>query len=281
MTRCPIVFVDVFTSRPLFGNPVAVVFDAEELDDATLRRIAAFTNLSETVFVLPPEDTSADYRVRIFTPRNELPFAGHPTLGACHAVRAARGALRARSTLTQACAAGLIPLEIRDDAIFARVPRPSVSKAGVSADAIARALGTRTALDPYVVDCGPRWLTVALPTTADLYGLRRDEGALVSLSRDLGVAGVTAYALDGATPHVRSFAPADGISEDPVCGSGNACVGAHLRVTGRTAQTGTRYVAHQGSALSRDGRVQVALDGDEVFIGGASVTVIEGTLELP
>lgn len=272
-------YVDVFTDRALFGNPVAVVFDAEAIDDTAMRRIAAFTNLSETVFVLPAND-DADYRLRIFTPRNELPFAGHPTIGACHAVRALRPELGEKRELVQACAAGLIPLHVQGGITYARVPKPSITRPSVAEDALCRALGVSALEDPRVIDCGPRWLVAAVPSSGELYALRRDDHALIALSRDLGVTGVTLYAFDGATPHVRSFAPADGISEDPVCGSGNACVGAHLRETGRTRITGDAYVAHQGRGVSRDGRVYVRLDGDEVHIGGECVTVVEGTLTL-
>jgi PhzF family phenazine biosynthesis protein len=270
-------YVDVFTDRALFGNPVAVVFDAEAIDDTAMRRIAAFTNLSETVFVLPVKD-DADYRLRIFTPRNELPFAGHPTIGACHAVRTLRPELASKGAMVQACAAGLIPLLVEGAITYARVPKPSITRPSVAHEALCAALGVTAIDDPRVIDCGPRWLVAAVHSVSALYALRRDELALVALSRDLGVTGVTLYALDGATPHVRSFAPADGISEDPVCGSGNACVGAHLRETGRAHLTGNAYVAHQGRGVARDGRVSVRLEGEEVHIGGQCVTVVEGTL---
>lgn len=280
MSEYRILFVDVFTATPLLGNPVAVVFAGGELDEPTMRRIAAFTNLSETVFVEEP-GADADYRLRIFTPRSELPFAGHPTVGACHAVRALYPALAARAELKQACAAGLVPLFVEGTRIFARVPRPIISQPEVELAELRAALGTADVLDPLVVLCGPRWLTVALPDVSALDGLARNEGAIESLSRALRVTGITAYALDGRVPHVRSFAPLDGISEDPVCGSGNACVGAHLRMTGRLHLTGTEYEARQGRALGRDGRVSVRLDDDDVLIGGECVTVVDGSLRLP
>lgn len=272
-------YVDVFTEEPLLGNPVAVVFDAESLDEATMRQIAAFTNLSETVFVLPG-NADVDYRLRIFTPRSELPFAGHPTIGACYAVRAHDPLLKRKTEMTQGCAAGLIPLFTEGSRIYARVPRPIISHPDVETEQLHRALGTSEVLDPLVILCGPRWLTVALPSIDALYALHRDEGAIVELSKALRVTGITAYAIDGFTPHVRSFAPIDGVSEDPVCGSGNACVGAHLRATGRDALTGDHYLAMQGRSVGREGHVVVRLDDDDVLIGGACVTVIEGSITL-
>ncbi len=278
--------VDVFTSRPFLGNPVAVILDAQGLADDEMARIAAWTNLSETTFVLPSE--RASYRLRIFTPRAELPFAGHPTIGSAHAVREA-GICPAGAPLVQECAAGLIPLAFgADGAIAARVP-PARLTPFPHATALGELLGTRV-VDPRVVDMGPRWIVAGVDIQV-LRGLKPDLNAMADLNRRTDTTGVTVYAIDDerrATESVelRSFAPLHGIAEDPVCGSGNASVGAYLHATGGLARfPGGRYLARQGAAVGRAGEIQVSVDasgGDspEIRIGGSAVTVIEGTIRL-
>ena len=278
--------VDVFTSRPFFGNPVAVILDAQGLSDDEMARIAAWTNLSETTFVLP--SARASYRLRIFTPRAELPFAGHPTIGSAHAVREA-GLCPAGAPLVQECAAGLIPLSVgTDGTIAARVP-PARLTPFPHATALGEVLGTPI-VDPRVVDMGPRWIVAGVGVQV-LRGLKPDLNAMSDLNRRSDTTGVTVYAIDderGATAGVelRSFAPLHGIAEDPVCGSGNASVGAYLHATGGLARfPGGRYLARQGAAVGRAGEIQVSVDasgGDspEIRVGGSAVTVIEGTIRL-
>jgi len=279
--------VDVFTARPFLGNPVAVILDAQGLSDDEMARIAAWTNLSETTFVLP--SARASYRLRIFTPRAELPFAGHPTIGSAHAVREA-GLCPADSPLVQECTVGLIPLAVdKDGAIAARVP-PARLTPFPHAAALGELLGT-SVTDPRVVDMGPRWIVAGVGRVEVLRGLAPDLNAMADLDRRTDTTGVTVYAIDddrgAASVELRSFAPLHGIPEDPVCGSGNASVGAYLHATGGLARfPDGRYLARQGAAVGRAGEIQVSVnasaggDSPEIRIGGRAVTVIEGTIRL-
>jgi len=279
--------VDVFTARPFLGNPVAVILDAQGLSDDEMARIAAWTNLSETTFVLP--SARASYRLRIFTPRAELPFAGHPTIGSAHAVREA-GLCPADSPLVQECTVGLIPLAVdKDGAIAARVP-PARLTPFPHAAALGELLGT-SVTDPRVVDMGPRWIVAGVGRVEVLRGLTPDLSAMADLDRRTDTTGVTVYAIDddrgAASVELRSFAPLHGIPEDPVCGSGNASVGAYLHATvGLARFPDGRYLARQGAAVGRAGEIQVSVnasaggDSPEIRIGGRAVTVIEGTIRL-
>ncbi len=283
--------VDVFSGRPFFGNPVAVVLDAYDIDPAQMQRIASWTNLSETTFVLKPTG-DADYRLRIFTPGQELPFAGHPTVGSAHAVLES-GILPSESrSLRQECLAGVLPLTVEstgeDRRIFVRVPEAKVLRdCGEDADAISSALGAPAATRPapMVIDVGAIWLVVHMEDVNSLRRLEPDMAAVAKLSHDLGVVGVTVFGFpsgDGPAVHVRSFAPAEGILEDPVCGSGNATVAAYLSKTGMLKDIGDEYVASQGTEMGRDGKVFVRVfdDGRGIEIGGHAVTVIEGEIRL-
>lgn len=281
--------VDVFTTRPFFGNPVAVVLDGAALDTASMQRIAMWTNLSETTFVLPPATPAADYRVRIFTPRNELPFAGHPTVGTAHAVLEAGLARPRDGRLTQECGAGLLPLTVNGDGAERRiaVEAPAATftpLSGAHAARLATALGAPPApgVAPLVVDVGPHWLVVELADGAAVRALAPDMGALTELSHALGgTTGVTVFGRCAEADHTivtRSFAPAEGIPEDPVCGSGNASVGAFLHRAGTLPAR--EYVASQGREIGRDGYVTVRVDDvtGRVWIGGAAVTCVDGAM---
>ena len=276
--------VDVFTSVPLAGNPVAVVLDAEGLDDATMQRLAAWTNLSETTFVLPPVATGASYRLRIFTPRSELAFAGHPTIGSAHAVLEAGIAMPREGILRQECQAGVLPIRVDGDRLMVRVPDPTVRREPVTDAAALGAMVNATVRgEPRAVDCGPVWLVAQIADEAALRSLVPDLVALERLSRAHGLTGVTlfAFSADASAPLVvRSFAPAAGVPEDPVCGSGNASVGAYLADTGLLERTTHHYRASQGRELGREGRVDVAVGtaGRPIEIGGTAVTVIDGML---
>jgi PhzF family phenazine biosynthesis protein len=288
MSRHRFMQVDVFTSRPLAGNPVAVVLGADDLDDAVMQRLAAWTNLSETTFVLRPTIAGADYRLRIFTPRSELPFAGHPTVGSAHAVIEA-GVVPADATrLVQECRAGLLPLRVERDGsgrrIFVRVPEAKVRRAP-SADAVARVLGAAPADEPLVVDVGPVWLVARLGDAAAVRAVRPDGAGIAQIGDAAGATGITVFALcdgPGARVVVRSFAPSAGVAEDPVCGSGNATVAAYLATTGLLSRVGGTYCASQGRELGRDGEIHVRVgeSGRAIEIGGQSVTVIEGRVDL-
>ncbi len=292
--KLPFKQVDVFTREPFRGNPVAVVLDAADVAAEDMQRIARWTNLSETTFVLRPSSAAADYRLRIFTPRRELPFAGHPTIGSAHAVVEAGGA--APATLRQECGAGVLPLRIVADtaagtggrAIFVRVPTPRIVRTEPApAATLAAALGVPLAAESHAaaVDVGPVWLVVEIADRRTLAAMTPDLAALEVLSRELRVEGATVFARTtggGAALAVRSFAPAAGVDEDPVCGSGNAAVAAYLAAAGRLSEIGDAYVATQGTEIGRDGRVavRVAGGGAEVEIGGNAVTVVDGTITL-
>jgi PhzF family phenazine biosynthesis protein len=271
--------VDVFTARAFLGNPVAVVFDGESLDTAAMQRIACWTNLSETTFLLPPTTAQADYRLRIFTPRQELPFAGHPSIGSAHAALEARFVSR-KGRLRQECGAGILELTAEDDGrVFLRGPEPRVAPLELNASAFGITLAPGST--PVRVDVGPVWIVGELADAQSLAALSPDMSALAEWSRSLEATGVTVFAPSGdgeSAIHVRSFAPAHGIAEDPVCGSGNLSVAAYLRFKGQAGRFGEQYVARQGMALGRDGRVAVRLDPDGLRIGGHAVTCVEGTL---
>lgn len=272
--------VDVFTTRPGFGNPVAVVLDAEGLDSAAMARFANWTNLSETTFVLPPTVPGADYRVRIFTPAEELPFAGHPTLGTCRALLDA-GVLPDRGRWVQECDAGLIDIAGSGGVLAFAAPPATVTPAPVDAATLAAILGGAAPADPLVVEVGPRWLTGRLDLEA-LDALRVDPVTYLAELDPKEAIGVNLYAVDGAREvHVRSFFDAGGVvAEDPVCGSGNAAVAAHLLHTGAVGDVPPTYQARQGRHRGRDGRLQVTpgTSGEPVRVGGAAVTVITGTV---
>lgn len=278
--------VDVFTRRPFFGNPVAVVLGADGLADADMQRIAAWTNLSETTFVLRPTRPDAHYRLRIFTPRAELPFAGHPTIGSAHAVVEAGVATPEGGVLRQECGAGLIALGFEDGRIWARAPEARVARLdGRYQGELESALGAPVAGQPQVVNVGPTWLVADLGDASRVDLLWPDLAAVSKLSGPLGLTGITVF---GATTggdaaiHVRSFAPAHGVPEDPVCGSGNVSVAACLARSGAAARLGGRYDARQGMALGRDGRVslRVSPDGRAIDFGGHAVTGVDGSLRV-
>ncbi len=280
MPQYPFKQVDVFTDKPFYGNPVAVVFNADDISDADMKRIANWTNLSETTFVC--KSSSADYRLRIFTPGRELPFAGHPTIGSAHAAREAGIISGDTKEFRQECIAGIISLSVDDEGgIHARVPRPKIAPAQMKPDELCDALGPLTCVEPLLIDVGPVWLATRLESVDALYAINIDPARITELSHAVKATGVTVYAVDEASEvHVRSFAPAEGILEDPVCGSGNAAVAAHVRDTGIIDLVGSTYTARQGAALGRNGKIQVRVDGDDISIGGLAVTAIDGTIYL-
>ena len=274
MTRLPFKQVDVFTGKPFFGNPVAVVIGAGSLETAQMQRIAAWTNLSETTFLLKPTQAGADYRLRIFTPRQELPFAGHPTVGSAHAALESGFAKARNGKLRQECGAGVLDLSLEERRIFVRAPVPKVSPAAVPLFGNFRALR---------VDVGPVWIVVDLGDASTVDELAPDMTAIAKLSDSLNASGVTVFGRTGIRDepiHVRSFAPAHGIPEDPVCGSGNISVAAFLRETGLLTELGSSYTARQGMQVGRDGRVAVRVSADAIEIGGEAVTCVDGTLRV-
>jgi PhzF family phenazine biosynthesis protein len=285
--------VDVFTFRPLLGNPVAVVLDAEGLTTDAMQAVASWTNLSETTFVLPPTTAEADYRLRIFTPRNELPFAGHPTLGSAHAVvEAGRIAPRGSGRLIQQCGIGLVELTIEErgedrQLTFDLPPAKLGPLHAADVAALELILGCKVGLKtaPGIVNVGAIWIVVHLNDAASVLNLRPDFARLAELERRLGVTGLTVFGTrehgDDAAIEVRTFAPSCGVEEDPVCGSGNGSVAALQWQRGLLPPGGTDYVAAQGRCVGRDGRVKVSVDANgNVRVGGSCVTSLEGSLTL-
>ena len=269
--------VDVFTDEPLRGNPVAVVLDGEGLDDTTMQATAAWTNLSETTFLLPPTDPTADYRVRIFTPDAELPFAGHPTLGSAHAWLAA-GGTPSGTEVVQECGVGLVRLRRSDGRLaFAAPPSTRTDVAPAELDAVLAALGLGAAqvLRSQVLDNGARWLALQLVDASTVLELDPDQHALRALPM-VGVVGLHEPPGDAAV-EVRAFAPGAGVPEDPITGSLNASVAQWLTDEGVLPG---RYVAAQGTCIGRVGRVFVdAVDG-EVWIGGGTRSLVTGEIDL-
>jgi PhzF family phenazine biosynthesis protein len=280
--------VDVFTQRPFWGNPVAVVIDPKQLHTAEMQRIAAWTNLSETTFVLPATSGEADYRLRIFSPKQELPFAGHPTIGSAHAVIESGFAAPKTGILRQECLAGILSLTLEETdggkVIMVEAPPARVVEIG-NADAklLTHALGAATAGArlPARVEVGVVWIVADIGDAKTLARLKPDMQALANLSIKTAVAGVTVFgaADDGVSAlHVRSFAPLQGIGEDPVCGSGNAAVAAYLLYNGLVDVYGSEYTARQGMQVGRDGQVSVRIRGRSVQIGGQAITCVDGVL---
>jgi PhzF family phenazine biosynthesis protein len=284
----PYKVVDVFTDRPLRGNPVGVVFDADGLDAPAMQRIANWTNLSETTFVLSPTRPDADYRLRIFTPVDELPFAGHPTLGSAHAIVEAGRVQPREGLVVQECGVGLVP--VRLDAASRTLELPPARIADLPAGAIIElesVLGTqvvRSAL-PATVDVGPVWIVAQVAGAEALLALVPDYPRSAALERRLGATGVTVFGdcASGAESQieVRSFAPSSGVAEDPVCGSGNGAVAAFRRARGLLPPADASYRATQGRCVGRDGRISLTASlGGIVTVGGACVTVLDGRLRL-
>lgn len=260
------------------GNPLAVVLDATGLSDAQMQAFARWTNLSETTFVLPPSDPQADYLVRIFTPGAELPFAGHPTLGTCHAWLAAGGAPRKSGLVVQQCAVGLVP--IRRDGTRLAFAAPALRRRAVASEELAAVLQALSLSDVTVraaqwLDNGPHWLGLLLDGPDTVLKVQPDHAALKSLGTKVGVA-----ALDTQTGElqVRAFAAPIGVAEDPVTGSLNASLAQWLMKDGLMPGA---YVARQGQCLGRDGRVLLARDvADQVWVGGDVAPCIAGAVLL-
>ena len=268
--------VDVFGSGPLTGNPVAVVLDGEGVPDDEMQRLANWTNLSETTFVLPPTTTEADYRVRIFTPLRELPFAGHPTLGTCHAWLEAGGTPRSTDVIVQECGAGLVEVRRTDGGLAFAAP-PLLRSGPVDEETLAHVcealgIGRAAVADAQWADNGPGWVAVLLA----------DADAVLALDPSyedelyIGVVGPHPPGSPVAF-EVRAFFPkGSSTAEDPVTGSLNASLAGWLLATGRATAP---YVAAQGTALGRAGRVRISQDaGGHVWVGGATATLVTGSL---
>ncbi|MEJ8823858.1 PhzF family phenazine biosynthesis protein [Variovorax humicola] len=301
MKTRPFQQVDVFTAVPYRGNPVAVVLDGSELDDSELQRFAQWTNLSETTFLLPPTEPTADYRIRIFTPGGELPFAGHPTLGTCHAWLKAGGQPKSPEFIIQECASGLVTIRRDGERLaFAAPPLKRSAPSPSMLAKVAQAMGLKAPqiLAAQQLDNGPNWLGLLLDDVDTVLALTPDHRALKELGAKVGVAAISqppasssliarsnreARAFGGSAQgtvdlEVRAFAAPAGIEEDPVTGSFNAGLAQWLIAEGRMPE---RYRVGQGQCLGRDGRLSVARDAEgRIWIGGDSVVCIEGSVSL-
>jgi PhzF family phenazine biosynthesis protein len=270
--------LDVFSEESLLGNPLAVVHDAEGLSDERMAAFARWTNLSETTFLLPPTDPGADYRLRIFTPGGELPFAGHPTLGSCHAWLSAGGVPRREGEVVQQCGVGLV--RVRRDGrrlAFAAPPMRVEPVETVLLEQVRAALGLEPARvrDAAWLISGKPHLALLLDSAETVLALDPDHAALKRLGK-VGVVGPHREGSDAAF-EVRFFAAAIGIPEDPVTGILNANLAQWLIADGRAPGA---YVAAQGTVMGRAGRVHVRRDADGTWIGGDVVACIEGTVTL-
>ncbi|HEY2190294.1 MAG TPA: PhzF family phenazine biosynthesis protein [Caldimonas sp.] len=278
MSRFAFDQVDVFTDTALRGNALAVVHGADALADDRMQALARWTNLSETAFLLVPTDPGADYRVRIFTPGGELPFAGHPTLGSCHAWLGRGGVPKHAGEIVQQCGVGLV--RIRRHGAALAFAAPPLAQKEVSADDLDAALaalgiGRERVVAAQWLRNGPNWLTLLLDSAATVLALAPDAARMQRFA-EVGVVGPHAPGSECAF-EVRGFVCHPTLHEDPVTGSLNAGIAEWLIGAGRAPE---RYVAAQGTRLARAGRVRVAREGGTVWVGGESVTCIRGDVEL-
>lgn len=287
--------VDVFSDVPFKGNALAVVFDADGLDADEMQTIARWTNLSETTFLLKPTDPAADYFVRIFTPAGELPFAGHPTLGTAHALVESGYVARTAGRLVQQCGVGLVEIEARAPGVraFAAPPARITPVPESEFDALRQALGIADEeidfihVPPSAIDNGVRWLAIGLKSPERCVTLKLDTSALFHIVQRAGMKGLALYAPHPAggpaSYEMRCIVMDDELSvyEDPVTGSANA--GLASLFSSRGARPGYHYTVRQGVAIGRAGRVFVDYDDarGKTWIGGASTTVIDGTIYVP
>jgi PhzF family phenazine biosynthesis protein len=309
--------VDVFTNTPYLGNPLAVVMDASDLSEDQMAHFAQWTNLSETTFLLPPSPSAAqagaDYRVRIFTPGGELPFAGHPTLGSCHAWLQAGGVPKLAGTVVQECKQGLIPIRQTGavPAFAAPALKMSAPDSAVLADILAAlALPAHQVVAAQLLDNGPQWFSLLIDSADALLALDPDHARLKKIGLKVGIAAVNAqyaasnliarsnrearaFSAASAAPgqvapdaaanqnallEVRAFAASVGVNEDPVTGSLNAALAQWLMASGHVP---SQYIASQGVCVGRAGKVFLSRDdAQQVWVGGASVTCIDGQVSL-
>ena len=274
--RRPFRQVDVFSAEPLLGNPVAVVHDAEGVSDEQMAAFARWTHLSETTFLLPATDPAADYRVRIFTPSSELPFAGHPTLGTAHAWLEAGGVAQG-DRIVQECGVGLVEIR-RDESRLAFAAPPLLRSGPVSSQDLGRIasglrIGREEILDAQWVDNGPGWVAVLLADAAAALSVWPDPAELGDLA--LGVVGI--YPEGECAIEVRAFVGGHGVDEDPVTGSLNAGIAQWLTGNGTLPAS---YLASQGTAMGRRGRVHIDTVGDTIWVGGETRTTVSGTVDI-
>lgn len=271
--------VDVFTSVPFKGNPVLIVYDADELADEKLQEIANWTNLSETVFMYKSKG-SADYRLRIFTPAEELSFAGHPTVGSFFAFKQKSG-IDDRLNFIQECGAGLVDLEYADDKYFFKLQKFEIKSFSTNQiDDLYTLMGVESQMlaNPLkLIDVGPKWLIIQVTSDQLSLNLKPDLNKLSEYSSKYGITGCCCFGeISTNLYETRTFAPLTGVNEDPVCGSGAAAIGVYLHSLNQDKET--KFTLKQGRKLLRDGEIQVCADDDSVKVGGSAVLVIDGTI---
>jgi PhzF family phenazine biosynthesis protein len=290
MLKIPFKQVDVFTSIRFKGNPVAVVLSADGLTTPQMQQIANWTNLSETTFVLATTDPNADYRVRMFTPSAELPFAGHPTIGTAHALLEAGFIHPKGGMLIQECGAGLVKLKVArendgEQWISFDLPEPTMTPLGdAQVDELEALIGSPLLrkFNPCLIDVGARWIVAQLPSAQSVLSIQPDLVRMKVQDIKARATGVVVFGkYEEKAPariEVRAFAPAHGVNEDPVCGSGNGSVGAFIRHTNQTAHFGSEFLSSQGVVVGRAGVIRLAINDQRIQVGGVAVTCIDGQL---
>lgn len=278
--------VDVFTTKPYRGNPVAVVMDGDQLTTQQMQQIANWCHLSETTFVCSPTNSQADYRLRIFSPQHELPFAGHPTIGSAKAVLNSGLIPKNKDYLVQECGKGLVKIYIKRDQLFLTLPQPQ--KKVVSPELlkdISKYIGfsDKEIKLSEIIDVGAVWVTLQLKNDQQVLNLNPNFGELGKVL-PTGITGVTVFGEKAAKENtdfeVRSFVPNEGVTEDPVCGSGNGCVA--IMIKDHKLLSKNDYTVSQGQKLGRAGRVRVYLDKNgEILVGGQAISCISGDILLP
>ncbi|MBO3080260.1 MULTISPECIES: PhzF family phenazine biosynthesis protein [Mammaliicoccus] len=275
--------VDVFANEPFKGNPVAVIFDADDLTDEQMKDIASWTNLSETTFVCKPEDEQADYKLRIFTPNNELSFAGHPTIGSSYAVLQNGLISKNKGYLVQECGVGLVKIDYTEERTYFSLPKPKISDIELKQlDGIIDSLGINgeDVIHSKKVNIGAEWLTLHIKNSSIVKRIEPNFEQMKNYIYE-GTTGVTIFGENeddkDTTFEVRSFAPNEGVNEDPVCGSGNGCVAAVNELYGLIVNK--EYSNSQGECINRNGRVYIKQE-DGLKLGGISKIVIDGKIRI-
>ncbi|WBW73810.1 phenazine biosynthesis PhzF protein family [Schizosaccharomyces osmophilus] len=304
MSAHPFKQVDVFSKGGFNGNPVAVVFNADDLSSEQMQKFAVWTNLSETTFVLKPTVPEADYKLRIFTPGNELPFAGHPTIGSCHAVIESGICLPKNGRVVQECGAGLVPINVtrgeNDDVEYA-FELPNVTSSEVSDEAaigivnclfdVDNQVQERGKWNPLLMDAGPKWLTIELDSANQVLDLNPDYSTMAKLSKQYGYTGIYVFGKHH-DKHVeaRAFAPAIGVLEDPACGSGAAACGMYVSLLSNESKTlgngfDGKLSISQGCKVGRQANLSVVTFTNSnglstVKVGGSATTCIAGSVSI-
>ena len=282
--------LDVFPASAGGGNPLGVVVDARALSDADMQRIAAWTNLVETTFVLPPSEASCDYRLRIFTPSAEIPFAGHPTIGSAHAVLDCAFAQPRAGQLVQQCGAGLLTIRIEGSGaareLFVQAPAARVLRSGADHAPLRAALGDRAlgALPPAFVEGGRRWWVAELADEAAVRTWQPDHAAIGALARADACLGLCVFARCSEAADcdlvVRAFPAGVGIVEDPASGAANGLIAAYIAQAEATGKLARGYRVSQGREIGHDATIDIRIEGDAaVWVGGRSWTIVDGVLE--